>query len=69
MSEETKTCPCCPRGCDLSAPHCSRGEEYAKTGVIPKREDGGKNGNAGEHGHGHGYGHDHGHVHGHGHHH
>lgn len=29
-------CPCCSRGCDLSAPHCERGEEYAKTGKIPE---------------------------------
>ena len=51
MEKETK-CPCCPRGCDLSQPHCPRGEEYAKTGVIPE-------------GHGHGHGpHGHGGPHG-----
>ena len=42
MGNETK-CPCCPRGCDLSQPGCHRGEEYARTGVIPE-------------GHGHGHG-------------
>ena len=36
---ETKTniCPCCPKGCDLSAPRCGRGEEYLRTGVVPER--------------------------------
>lgn len=33
---EAKTCPCCGRHCDLSAPSCSRGEEYARTGKIPE---------------------------------
>ncbi|MGN0342347.1 MAG: hypothetical protein ACI4DO_06095 [Roseburia sp.] len=51
MSEETKTCPICPRGCDLTSPHCGRGEEYARTGILPQQE--------GEHSHGHG--HEHGH--------
>ena len=36
MTETTKYCPCCGRHCDLSAPHCGRGEEYARTGVIPQ---------------------------------
>lgn len=36
MNENTKRCPVCPRGCDLSAPHCKRGEEYAKTGKLPQ---------------------------------
>jgi len=36
MTETTKYCPCCGRHCDLSAPHCGRGEEYARTGVIPR---------------------------------
>lgn len=31
-------CPCCPKGCDLSALQCSRGEEYLKTGIIPEKE-------------------------------
>ena len=36
---ETKTniCPCCPKGCDLSAPRCGRGEEYLRTGVVPEK--------------------------------
>ncbi|MGN0521772.1 MAG: hypothetical protein ACI4IQ_03945 [Eubacterium sp.] len=34
--KETNKCPICPRECDLSAPHCSRGEEYVKTGKIPE---------------------------------
>lgn len=37
MNENTNKCPCCPRGCDLSAPHCGHGEEYAKTGSLPQR--------------------------------
>lgn len=24
-----QTCPCCPRGCSLSAPSCDRGKHYA----------------------------------------
>lgn len=36
MDINKNTCPCCPRGCDLSAPHCSRGKEYAETGIIPE---------------------------------
>lgn len=34
---ETKYCPCCGRHCDLKEPHCGRGEEYLRTGVIPER--------------------------------
>ncbi|MGN0479116.1 MAG: MarR family winged helix-turn-helix transcriptional regulator [Hominenteromicrobium sp.] len=34
--ENTK-CPCCGRHCDLSEPHCERGKEYLRTGVIPER--------------------------------
>lgn len=45
MSENTKKCPICPRECDLSAPHCGRGEEYARTGKLPEEEHG-----KGEHG-------------------
>lgn len=30
-----KTCPICPRNCDLTNPHCPRGKQYAKTGIIP----------------------------------
>lgn len=32
--EEKKYCPCCGRHCDLSEPHCGRGEEYARTGKV-----------------------------------
>lgn len=46
MNEKTNICPGCPRGCDLSAPHCGRGEEYAKTGRLPQGQ---------EHGHSHGH--------------
>lgn len=31
-------CPCCNRHCYLDEPRCERGEEYAKTGVIPPRK-------------------------------
>lgn len=34
-----KNCPICPRGCELSAPHCGRGEEYARTGNLPKGQE------------------------------
>ena len=38
MSEnKNNICPCCPKGCDLSAPRCGRGEEYLRTGVVPER--------------------------------
>ena len=38
MSEnKTNICPCCPKGCDLSAPRCGRGEEYLRTGVVPEK--------------------------------
>ncbi|MDO5422129.1 MAG: hypothetical protein Q4F41_00200 [Eubacteriales bacterium] len=40
MSENVKKCPVCPRECDLSAPHCKRGEEYARTGKIPEERGG-----------------------------
>jgi hypothetical protein len=52
----TGKCPICPRGCDLSAPNCGRGENYAKTGELPTEQ-----GEGHEHGHGHGHGHEHGH--------
>lgn len=38
MNENIKKCPICPRQCDLSAPHCERGMEYKKTGVIPQKK-------------------------------
>lgn len=31
-----KICPICPKGCLLSAPSCSRGQQYAKDGTISK---------------------------------
>ena len=31
-------CPGCGRGCSLSEPHCDRGREYARTGVLPEKE-------------------------------
>lgn len=33
---ENNLCPCCGRHCDLKNPHCPRGEEYLRTGVIPE---------------------------------
>ena len=38
MTENKNVCPCCPHHCDLSAPSCGRGEEYARTGVIPEKK-------------------------------
>ncbi len=46
MNTNAKTCPICPRHCNLSAPHCERGEEYSKTGILPQKQ-------AAEHNHGH----------------
>lgn len=48
MNENISICPCCPRACDLSTPHCHRGEEYARTGAIPSHGENHKNH---EHGH------------------
>lgn len=42
MNENKKTCPICPRECDLSSPHCERGAEYAKTGKLPQEPDHGR---------------------------
>lgn len=36
MSEKN-ICPGCGRHCDLSEPHCGRGEEYRRTGEMPKQ--------------------------------
>lgn len=33
---EKKMCPGCARHCDLSAPACGKGREFAKTGELPK---------------------------------
>jgi hypothetical protein len=52
MNEKTKTCPICPRECDLASPNCGRGEEFARTGVLPKESEN-------RHGHSHEHGHDH----------
>lgn len=35
---EIKNCPICSRGCYLTSPHCGRGEEFAKTGILPQQE-------------------------------
>lgn len=37
---EQNTCPGCGRHCDLSEPHCGRGEEYSRTGKMPERQHG-----------------------------
>lgn len=39
MNENTKKCPLCPQGCDLSNPNCGRGAEYARTGNIPQEQE------------------------------
>lgn len=36
--ENKELCPCCGRHCDLKEPHCERGEEYIRTGIIPERK-------------------------------
>lgn len=41
MSEKN-ICPGCGRHCDLSEPHCSRGEEYRRTGKMPEKRHGKK---------------------------
>lgn len=51
MNENKNICPCCGKGCDLSAPRCPRGEEYARTGVIPPRGEGHGNHEHKEHKH------------------
>ena len=35
--QENTICPGCGRHCDLSEPHCSRGEEYRRTGKMPEQ--------------------------------
>ncbi|MDE5908027.1 MAG: MarR family transcriptional regulator [Lachnospiraceae bacterium] len=37
MSEKN-ICPGCGRHCDLSEPHCGRGEEYRRTGKMPEQQ-------------------------------
>lgn len=39
---EKKICPGCGRRCDLSEPHCSRGEEYLRTEKISGSAQGGE---------------------------
>ena len=34
--DRKKLCPGCGRHCDLSTPHCDKGREFAKTGVLPE---------------------------------
>lgn len=50
MEENKNVCPCCGRHCDLSAPSCERGEEFARTGVIPEGKGHGEHGHYDEHG-------------------
>ena len=40
MENTAARCPGCGRHCELTAPHCPRGEEYARTGVLPERGEG-----------------------------
>lgn len=54
MTENKNVCPCCPRHCDLSAPSCGRGEEYARTGVIPEKKAHGEQSRQGGEDHRHG---------------
>lgn len=35
--QKENICPGCGRHCDLSEPHCSRGEEYRRTGKMPEQ--------------------------------
>lgn len=37
---EENICPGCGRHCDLNRPHCSRGEEYRRTGKMPEKSHG-----------------------------
>lgn len=57
---ENKICPCCGRHCSLDNPHCERGEQYARTGVILERDTTGENDGAGHAHHGHRHHHEHG---------
>lgn len=36
--EEKNVCPGCEKHCDLSAPSCGRGREFARTGVLPEHD-------------------------------
>ena len=35
MEDKTQTCPGCSKHCDLTAPRCSIGKAFAKTGQLP----------------------------------
>ena len=35
--QKENICPGCGQHCDLSEPHCSRGEEYRRTGKMPEQ--------------------------------
>lgn len=35
---ENNICPCCGRHCNLNEPHCNRGKEYIRTGIIVQSE-------------------------------
>lgn len=37
--QENTICPGCGRHYDLERPHCGRGEEYRRTGKMPKRQE------------------------------
>ena len=78
MDHQQLVCPGCGKHCDLTAPQCSVGETFAKTGILPvngkhckHKQDGCHDGPHGEgcghghhHEHGDGCGHDHHHEHG-----
>ena len=36
--QENTICPGCERHCNLERPHCGRGEEYRRTGKMPKQQ-------------------------------
>ena len=38
--QKENICPGCGQHCDLSEPHCSRGEEYCRTGKMPEQRHG-----------------------------
>ena len=37
MTNEERKCPGCRQSCSLEEPRCARGEEFARTGVLPQR--------------------------------
>ena len=40
INEMNDTCPGCAQHCDLTAPHCGVGREFALTGNLPERPHG-----------------------------